>query len=287
MKKLLIYILAMCLCVSLCACGRNAESVETTVIQQTEEVTEEAKSVEAQKADELILAIGEVSMESESAILAAKAYYDTLTNEQILQVENVDILESAIEDFDTLKKEDEYKAIYNQAVKYEKNQQIDEAYAEYEKLPSDYKNAAERMNEIAPLVGVAGKWHCDSFSAISNKGTELGIMFKSIDLTVESISNGQIELSYVGEWADSQYTNSSIIAGHADLLFLLEDGGAWGTLRQTKEGNWFLGDSSAGSTGVGTITTAYYITTEGNLIVEYSRDNDGDITTVAFTYSKQ
>ena len=70
MKKAIAVLLILCVCVGLCACGGNSEP------------TEPAKSAEAQKADELILAIGEVSMENESAVLAAKAYYDTLTAEQ-------------------------------------------------------------------------------------------------------------------------------------------------------------------------------------------------------------
>ena len=88
MKKTIAILLAFCLCSGLCACGGNSEL---------------AKSTEAQKADELILAIGEVSLEKESAVLAAKAYYDTLTDEQKAKVKNNAILESAIESIEGLK----------------------------------------------------------------------------------------------------------------------------------------------------------------------------------------
>ena len=274
MKKTIAILLAFCLCVGLCACGGNSEP------------TEPAKSAEAQKADELILAIGEVSMDNESVILAAKAYYDTLTDEQKAQVENVAVLETAVADLDVLKKEGEYKAAYDKAVEYETNLQIDEAYAEYEKLPTDYEDVAQRMSAISPLVGVAGTWLCDNYTAVSNKGTELGAMFKTINISISSFEDGRVGLSTEAVWADSQYTNSSIVAGYADLLFVLDSGGAWGEPTQDENGNWILGDSSSGKTGFGTLTITYSITAEGKLIVEYSRKNNNDITTVAFTYSK-
>lgn len=83
MRRCLVLLLIVCLCVGICAC--------------------ESKSVEAQKADELILAIGEVTLDSESAILATKMYYDTLTDAQKEEVENYSILESAITSLDSLK----------------------------------------------------------------------------------------------------------------------------------------------------------------------------------------
>ena len=97
MKKILVLIFAICLCLGVCACGEEPEV---------------AKSVEAQKADELILAIGEVSLESEAAIVAANVYYDTLSDEQKAQVENFAVLESAVSDLEGLKKTVEYKEIY-------------------------------------------------------------------------------------------------------------------------------------------------------------------------------
>ena len=137
MRKFFAFILAACLCLSLCACGAK-------------------KSTEAQKADDLILAIGEVSLENESAIVAAKTYYDTLTDEQKKQVENIAVLEAAIADLDALKKEVEYKEIYAKALEYEDLSLIDEAYAEYKKLPSDYQNVAQRVALLEPYAGLLG-----------------------------------------------------------------------------------------------------------------------------------
>lgn len=75
MKRIVVFILALCLCVGLCAC----------------------KSSEAKKADELILAIGEVSSDSKNAIQDAQSFYDTLTEEQKAEVENYPVLQSASE----------------------------------------------------------------------------------------------------------------------------------------------------------------------------------------------
>lgn len=265
MKRVFFLLVILAMCLSLCACGT---------------------SVEAQKADELILAIGEVTLDSEGSILAAKAYYETLTDVQKTKVNNYSILESAIISLDALKNEQKYSQIYQTALEHEADLRIDEAYAEYQKLPPDYKDVEQRMHAIAPLVGVAGTWVCDEFTAVSNKGTKLGAMFKIINISISSIDGGLVSLSCTADWADSQYTNSSIVAGHADLLFTLDDIGVWGVPEQSSNGNWVLGETSAGKTGFGTLYINYSITEEGKLVVEYRRSNKGDTTTVAFTYSK-
>ena len=113
-KKCFALLISACLCINVCACDN--------------------KCVEAEKADELILAIGEVTLDSESTILAAKMYYDTLTDAQKAKVENYSILESALVAVDSLKKEKEYAQIYESAKGFEAKNLIDEAFAEYEKL---------------------------------------------------------------------------------------------------------------------------------------------------------
>ena len=109
MKKTIAIILVLCLFLGLCACGGKSEP------------SEQAKSNEAQKADELILAIGKVSLKKESKILAAEAYYNTLSDEQKNQVANTDILEEAIEELNTLKEEKEYEELWERAMEYEKD----------------------------------------------------------------------------------------------------------------------------------------------------------------------
>ena len=154
MKKTIAILLALCLCVGLCACGRNSEPTET------------AKDTDAQKADELILAIGEVSLERESAILAAKAYYDTLTDDQKAKVENIAILESAIESIEALKVEQQYTT----AVSYEDAKNPMAAKVIYESLPQDYKDVAERAAKIDGFLSLVGTWVCDNVNAVGSDG---------------------------------------------------------------------------------------------------------------------
>lgn len=83
MKRAIAILLAFCLGISLCACGGNSDP------------TEPEKSAEAQKADELILAIGEITIDSGEAIKAAQEYYDSLSEAEKAEVEHYDLLAKA------------------------------------------------------------------------------------------------------------------------------------------------------------------------------------------------
>lgn len=74
----------LCLCVSLCACGEN-------------EVVK--------KAEDFIMAIGEVSPDNDEKVVIAKTYYDTLTENEKKQVGCYDILEEAINSLNLSKNE--------------------------------------------------------------------------------------------------------------------------------------------------------------------------------------
>lgn len=78
MKKAISLMLALVLCLSLCACGKS----------------EAVKNVET-----LIKAIGEVSEESGEAITAAEAAYNALTDEEKEQVSGIDMLSAAKVDY--------------------------------------------------------------------------------------------------------------------------------------------------------------------------------------------
>lgn len=273
MKKAIAILVAFCLSLGLCACGGNSAPT---------------KSAEAQKADELILAIGEVSLEKESAVLAAKAYYDTLTAEQKAQVENIAVLESAVQELDALKKAGEYKEIYDKALEYEANLQFDEAYAEYKKLPAEYEDVAQRLDKASLYAGLAGTWVCDNGIATSNKGDELGAIFGAITIRFNAWEGGKIGIGYSGSLVQAEYANRSIIAkaGYHEMQWLIDSGGLSGEVQLTENGNKCIGTHYAILTGFGTLSTSFTITPEGKMIVEYSRENNNDITTVAFTYSK-
>lgn len=284
MKRILTMILVICLCIGLCACGKEPEETEIT---ETTERAEPTKSIEAQKADELILAIGEVSLEKESAILAAKAYYDTLTDRQKAEVENLAVLETAIEDLDALKKDEELKQIYQNGLAFENSYLLNDAYAEYEKLPSDYEDVARRMEYLKPFLIVTGHWIRESDTAISNKGDELGTPAQTYYLEITGLDGeGGGRFSFEAVNNKQEYTNSSIFRGVFDFWLLVKDNNTSFDVQYKEDGSHVLGSSMAGKTGFGTLTTTFSITADGKLAVEYSVNNDGDITTVVHLYSK-
>ena len=76
MKRIMAIVLVFSLCIGLCACF---------------------KSKEARNVEELIQAIGEVTIDSESAVLEARRSYDALTEEQKAELtESKRIIESII-----------------------------------------------------------------------------------------------------------------------------------------------------------------------------------------------
>ena len=97
MKRIIALIILFSFCLSLCACG---------------------KSEEAQNVDNLILSIGEVTLNSSFTISNAYQLYAKLTDKQKQQVENYHILEDAIETLSKLEEEkdrinENYLKIYN------------------------------------------------------------------------------------------------------------------------------------------------------------------------------
>lgn len=171
MKKTITILLAFCLCIGICACGGKNDS---------------SKCAEAQKADELILSIGIVTLDKEASILAAKAFYDTLTNEQKAQVENAAFLEAAVSALDSLKTDESYKQIYNEAVELEENAAFQSASEKYATLPVEYKDVALRHSVTTLLAQLSGTWTCDNRYAKSNKGTVLVTWAAEIKFTPEN-----------------------------------------------------------------------------------------------------
>ena len=288
MKKTIVIFLAVCLCIGLCACGGNSEP------------TEPVKSTEAQKADELILAIGEVSLEKESAVLAAKVYYDTLTDEQRAQVENVALLEAAAAELDALKKEGEYADIYEKALDYETNLLVEEAYNEYAKLPLDYKDVKGHMQVLEGLRVIVGTWTCESNTAIASDGTEMGAPALTYDVRITELtySDDGVRIGYdiTANNNASTYTNSSIFKGHFDTWMMFKGDSSFAYVVKTEEGfflPWYEDDGSMVFTGatihssrMGDMETTYTFTTDGKMNVQYSLEKNGTNTTVIHTYAK-
>lgn len=95
MNRIICGLLAMILCFGMCACGNQPQ-----------------KSAEATKTEELIAAIGEVTLDSKAAIIAAQEAYDALTSEQKAEVTNYDTLVAAQE----LLSEKKLEALHKEAL---------------------------------------------------------------------------------------------------------------------------------------------------------------------------
>lgn len=76
MKKLVVAVIIICMCINFSACG---------------------KSEEAQNIDDLILSIGEVTLDSKDTIIAAQERYNMLSDRQKKYIENYQILSDALE----------------------------------------------------------------------------------------------------------------------------------------------------------------------------------------------
>lgn len=101
MKKTISLLLALALCLSLCACGKSEAVIA---------------------AEEAISSIGEVTLESEQAIKNAQKYYNILTEDEKAKVENRLVLADAIEAYEAA------------VVAYEEELRV----AQYEKLKKIY-----------------------------------------------------------------------------------------------------------------------------------------------------
>ena len=115
MKKTIAILLTLCLCIAFCACG---------------------KSEEATMVDELLLNIGEVSLESSDTIETARSSYEALTEDQKNEVENLEILINA---------EETLKALVAEFVENTKTE------AKYELLNYNPNAAIKLLEEVVPL----------------------------------------------------------------------------------------------------------------------------------------
>lgn len=139
MRRTFAIILAVSLCISLCACGNNTGTSQSAV---------------AQKADELILAIGEVSADSERMIIAAEVYYDTLSESEKKQVENYSVLLDAIKSLEEIQSADNSELTVLDTIECEMGKTIQIDGLEFTLTDIQFaNNLASRMNEgfLRPL----------------------------------------------------------------------------------------------------------------------------------------
>lgn len=276
MKKTIAIILVLCLFLGLCACGGKSEP------------SEQAKSNEAQKADELILAIGKVSLKKESKILAAEAYYNTLSDEQKNQVANTDILEEAIEELNTLKEEKEYEELWERALEYEKDGLLDKAYAAYKDLPSGYEEVDQKIAMLKPYVELLGYWISNETENVASDGTIITNGTPMFAFECGGVLGEKIFINYSGTiHSDASMNNNSIFKGAFDLQMDMLSGTLLGEMEAIDNKSVYYGKTEAGRSNWGNIEIMFYINSAGNLEVRFVKTANGKEISVVFEYTKK
>jgi len=170
MKKIISLFLAVILCLSLCACG---------------------KSEAAQKVDEMILAIGTVTLESESSIKRAESAYKDLTEDQKKEVENYETLTTARTTLDDLLEQKrlaeeeaariaELQALAAEVdtligsigeVTLDKNELIAEVRAAYDALTEETKGFVTLLADLeqaeADLITAQEEWNMEQATQVA------------------------------------------------------------------------------------------------------------------------
>lgn len=131
MKKIIAIVLVLAMCLSLTAC----------------------KSKEARNVEKLIETIGEVTLESESAIISAENAYEALSEEDKAEIENYEILTTARTTLDALIYEAEMNAKYDNAIALLKAEDYEGAYSAFVDL-GDWKDSAEYVSRFTVLENV-------------------------------------------------------------------------------------------------------------------------------------
>ncbi|MBQ8807743.1 MAG: hypothetical protein IJZ81_00365 [Clostridia bacterium] len=142
MKKFVTWTLLIALVLALTACGESAPTK-----------SEETKSKDAEKVEELISDIGEVTLESLEAIEKAEEAYDELSRKEKKQVEAYEDLEEARETYEELVKEAEAKKVDDLIeaigeVTVEKAAQIEEARKAYDALSDEIKKKVKKSDAL-------------------------------------------------------------------------------------------------------------------------------------------
>lgn len=197
MKRVIALLLALCIAAGLFGCGAEQAA--------TEPPTQPAKSEQAKRADALILAIGEVTADSEAAIKDAQAYYDSLTQEQKSEVENYSILENAqklLPEILLKAKEDKVKELI-----------ADGSYIEASILLSELTE----LEKYAELMSQCGSGVLFEYVKTNGKKNDEGNYYLVLK---ESTDDVQLAAMYMPETNTIQFSNYSVFGASYDVLIL-------------------------------------------------------------------
>lgn len=156
MKKIIALILAIVMCFTLCACGKSEAVV---------------------KVEELITAIGEVSLESKGAIESAQEAFNALTEEEKAEVENYYVL---------VESHDAFKQLEENAIKTN-------AKEVYENIKSAW-TIADQVG-----TGIYNVWHGWVYEKEEMSSGGLQFFADKASLGLEDIVEGFAARNYVNE----------------------------------------------------------------------------------------
>lgn len=167
MKRVISLGLALIICLSLCACGKSEAVV---------------------KVEELISAIGEVSVESKSAIDAAQEAFNALPEEEKAEVENYYVLVESHDTFKQLEKIEEQRLL-EEAEKAIKNN----AKEAYENIKSAW-TVADKIG-----TGIYNVWHGWVWEKEEMSSGGLQFFADKASITLDEIVEGFSARNYVNE----------------------------------------------------------------------------------------
>lgn len=200
MKKILLWVLAAAMMLSLAACGKS----------------EAAKAV-----DDQIAAIGEVTLESEDAISEAEAAVDALADEDREQLDNVDKLEQARADYEALvlagkvsEVEDAIAAIGT--VTLESADAITAARSLYDGSEAEVQSAVNNLGDLeAAEAALSDLRVAETVSLIDAIGA---VTLESAD----AVDAAQASYDSLSEADTAKVTNADVLIAAADQLKALK-----------------------------------------------------------------
>ena len=167
MKKIISLILALVMCLSLCACGKSEAVV---------------------KVEELISAIGEVSLESKDAIESAQEAFNALPEEEKAEVENYYVLVESHDAFKQLEEIEEQRLLEEAENAIKTN-----AKEVYENIKSAW-TIADQMG-----TGIYNVWHGWVYEKEEMSSGGLQFFADKASLGLEDIVEGFAARNYVNE----------------------------------------------------------------------------------------
>ena len=167
MKKALSLILVLLMCFTLCACGKSEAVV---------------------KVEELITAIGEVSLESKGAIESAQEAFNALPEEEKAEVENYYVLVESHDTFAELEKIEEQRLL--EEAEKAINNNAKEAY-------ENIKSAWTIADQVG--TGIYNVWHGWVYEKEEMSSGGLQFFADKASLSLEDIVEGFAARNYVNE----------------------------------------------------------------------------------------